>query len=67
MNFSLVSIKLFFCDNPSSYHCECMFLFFIIKIIILQMQPNDSLNTNHLTIVHHEPIVKYLCALKEGM
>ncbi len=34
--------------------------YFLIKIIILQMQPNDSLDINHLIIVHHEPVVKYL-------
>jgi hypothetical protein len=36
----------------------CFYL--ILKIIGLQMQPNDSLNINYLTIVHHELIVKYL-------
>jgi hypothetical protein len=34
--------------------------YLLLKIIGLQMQPNDSLNINYLTIVHHELVVKYL-------
>jgi len=38
--------------------------YFVIKVIGLQMQPNNSLKINHLTIVHHELVVKLVSRLK---